>query len=30
MYNNKLTVEIVFKFIFLQISKEIITYSYRN
>ena len=30
MYNNKTTVEIAFKFIFLEISIKIITYSYRN
>ena len=30
MYNNKATVEIAFKFIFLEISIKIITYSYRN
>ena len=30
MYNNKTTVEIAFKFIFLEISIKIITVSYRN
>ena len=30
MYNNKTTIEIAFKFIFLEISMKIITYSYRN
>ena len=30
MYNNETTVEIAFKFIFLEISIKIITYSYRN
>ena len=30
MYNNKTTVKIAFKFIFLEISIKIITYSYRN
>ena len=30
MYNNKTTVEIAFKFIFLEISIKIIPYSYRN
>ena len=30
MYNNKTTVEIAFKFIFLEFSIKIITYSYRN
>ena len=28
--NNKTTVEIAFKFIFLEISIKIITFSYRN
>ena len=30
MYNNKTTVEIAFKLIFLEIFIKIITYSYRN
>ena len=30
MYNNKTTVEIVFKFLFIEISIKIITYPYRN
>ena len=30
MYNNKTTVEIAFKFVFLEISIKIIIQSYRN